>query len=327
MELFDAHNHLQDEAIAPQLATLLAQAQSDGLRGAAANGTNQADWPSVARLAAHYAWVRPQFGLHPWHVGNRGPSWKSELEHFLWHGGGIGEVGLDRWMLDRAGPDDLRLAGLRRAPMEEQIAVFREQLMLAIKLDRPVSVHCLEAWNDLIPVIKAGPLPRRGFLLHAYSGPAEQIPWFAERGAYFSFNGVVLANPPTARALAFRRVPADRLLIETDAPAMPMPRQYQRHHLPERSDGRTLNHPANLIGAYEGLAAILGEPIERGRELQTAVWATLTGASVRSFTSSPAAANPKAPVTKTAVPKPLSQSSRVSVPGSGSARQTPSDQG
>ena len=170
----------------------------------------------------------------------------------------VGEIGLDRWMLDRARPDDPRLAGLRRAPLEEQGEVFLKQLALAASEDRPVTIHCLQAYGALEGVLRHVSTPARGFLLHAYGGPAELVPVFAERGAYFSFNGAFLAERHAAKLEAFRRVPADRLLVETDAPAMPLPPERATHALPPAPDGSAVNHPANLAAAYGGLAELRG---------------------------------------------------------------------
>jgi TatD DNase family protein len=174
----------------------------------------------------------------------------------------VGEIGLDRWILDSAKPDDPRLTGLRRAPLEEQGEVFLKQLALACGENRPVTIHCLQAFGALDGVLRHVNTPERGFLLHAYGGPEEMVPQFAERGAYFSFNGAFLDERHRAKQAAFRRVPADRLLVETDAPAMPLPAARERCTLPAAPDGSRINHPANLRAAYEGLAEIRGVPLE-----------------------------------------------------------------
>ena len=59
-----------------------------------------------------------------------------------------------------------------------------------------------------------------GFLIHAYNGPAEWIPWFVEKGAYFSFSPYFLLERKRPQREAFRLMPLDRLLIETDAPEL-----------------------------------------------------------------------------------------------------------
>lgn len=282
--LYDAHNHLQDEWLAPHLDLIAADLAAAGVAGAVVNGTCEADWPAVSALAARFPWVHPSFGLHPWDVGNASPAWRDTLQRTLdaHPCAAVGEIGLDRRILDRARPDDPRLAGLRRAPLEEQLEAFRWQLALAAERNLPVSIHCLDAWGALTGVLDRSPLPARGFLLHAYGGPAELVPSCAARGAYFSFNGSFLPAPPAAPAppgppgpfhairekpsradrvaRVFAIVPPDRILVETDAPAMPPPPGLRTHGLPPAPDGTPVNHPANLAATYAGLAALLARP-------------------------------------------------------------------
>ncbi|MBP6508328.1 MAG: TatD family hydrolase, partial [Opitutaceae bacterium] len=169
----------------------------------------------------------------------------------------IGEIGLDRWILDRARPDDPRLTGLRRAPLDEQTEVFVAQLELAAAADLAASIHCIDAWGVLLETFQRSKLPACGFLLHAYAGPVEMIKPFAALGAYFSFNGSFLDPKREAQRTAFQSVPADRLLVETDAPAMPLRSQWNRYTLPTPSTGTAINHPANIAAVYAGLADFL----------------------------------------------------------------------
>jgi TatD DNase family protein len=264
MIFYDAHNHLQDAWLAPHRASLLHELPALGVRGAVVNGTCESDWADVAALAAAAPWIVPSYGVHPWDAGNRSPDWQARLRAQLAAApdATVGEIGLDRWILDRAKPDDPRLAGLRRAPFDEQIEVFTWQLALAADQHRAATIHCLDAWGALADLLRAVRLPLRGALLHAYSGPAEMVGTFAGHGAYFSFNGSFLDPRKTRARAAFKVVPADRLLVETDAPAMPLPPEWQRCTLPPTADGQTVNHPGNLVAAYAGLAELRGVAIE-----------------------------------------------------------------
>jgi len=263
LPLYDAHNHLHDEWLAPHLATIERQLLDLGLVSAVVNGTSEADWPQVVEISRR-TWICPSFGLHPWHVGNRSPAWLDQLQRLLeaHPAAGVGEIGLDRWMTDRACSDDPRLAGLRRAPLDEQLPAFRSQLSLAAALDRPATIHCLDAWGALHDSLRQAPaLPACGFLIHAYSGPADLIKNFADLGAYFSFNGAFLDERKTRQRETFRHVPRARLLIETDSPAMPLPQAWRAHELPPSPVGSPVNHPGNLKATYHALAAFLGEPV------------------------------------------------------------------
>src|SRR5688572_3415396 len=170
--LYDAHNHLQDAWLTPHREQVLNDLRALPLARAVVNGTCQSDWADVAELARDHAFVLPSFGLHPWNVGNANASWQDELERFVsahaqtTDGVAIGEIGLDRWILDRARPDDSRLAGLRRAPLPEQIEAFTWQLHFAAERNLPVTIHCLDAWSALTEVLRRGPRPARGLLLH-----------------------------------------------------------------------------------------------------------------------------------------------------------------
>jgi TatD DNase family protein len=147
--------------------------------------------------------------------------------------------------------------------LEEQLEAFTWQLRLAAELNLPVTIHCLDAWGALATALRETPRPARGFLLHAYGGSSELARDFAAMGAYFSFNGYFLGERQAAKRAVFASVPADRLLVETDAPAMPPPDASRPYSLPGLADGNPINHPANIGAIYAGIAAVRGMPIEK----------------------------------------------------------------
>ncbi|MEI8088275.1 MAG: TatD family hydrolase [Opitutaceae bacterium] len=278
MTFCDAHNHLAAPALAPHVPAILPALISAGVTHVVVNGTEEADWPTVATLAAvlpaqHPALhLTPSFGLHPWDTGNRSPQWLKTLRHYLETNplAAVGEIGLDRWMLDRARSDDPRLVGLRRAPLDEQRDIFQTQLALAVTLDRPATIHCIDAFGLLLETLQAISLPSRGFLLHAYSGSVELVASFVALGAYFSFNGAYLAPRHARLRELYQTIPLERLLIETDAPAMLAPPEYAPLALATAPD---LNHPANLAATYVALAKL--------RELPLATLTTQVAANYR----------------------------------------------
>ncbi len=248
--MIDAHNHLHDARLVPHRPAIFAELARIGVARAVVNGTREDDWPAVAALAREHAWIVPSFGLHPWHVATRSPGWIARLREALdaHPGAGIGEIGLDRWI---AGHDP-----------EQQREVFTAQLALAAERDVPATIHCLRAWGPLWDILREHPVPARGFLLHAYGGPGEMVRGFASRGAYFSFNAYYLHERKAAQRAVFRDIPADRILIETDAPDMRPPDERNTHPLQD-ADGAAINHPANLALAYTALAEIRGVPVDQ----------------------------------------------------------------
>lgn len=257
MPLYDSHNHLQrfDDPVG-----IIAEMQAAGVSGCIVNGTGEDDWESVATLAeSHPDFVTPAFGLHPWKAHLRSESWLATLEGYLdrFPNASIGECGLDGWV---TGP-----------PLAEQRAAFLPQLALARERRLPVTIHALKAWDPLFDAFAAEPPPEK-FLLHSFGGSSELVKRVAAAGAFFSFSGHFL-HPRKSRVLdAFRHVPEDRLLLETDAPDMPPPDSFVAFPLP---DGR--NHPANLPRIATGLATALGMPSARLAEITAANHARFFG--------------------------------------------------
>jgi TatD DNase family protein len=242
--LFDAHNHLHAARLLPWRADFLAELPALGVRRAVVNGTREDDWPAVAALAAQVPWV-PSFGLHPWHVNGRSAAWRETLVNFLdaHPGAGVGEIGLDRWI---EGHD-----------IAAQAECFRAQLAIAAERNLPATIHCIRAWGALWDIIREGTVPARGFLLHAYGGPAEMVRGFLNRGANFSFSPSFLHERKSAQREIFRTLPAERILVETDAPDLAPPPEHNPRPIADEN-GKPLNHPANIVLAYDAFAKIRG---------------------------------------------------------------------
>ena len=248
MKFYDAHNHLQDERFGGRQNELLAACEKSGVARMVVNGTCESDWPQVLALARENKIVLPSFGYHPWYAYQRTPDWQKNLEKFLDAvPSAIGEIGIDHWK-----------PGLNFVGQEE---VFLAQLQIAAERNLPVSIHCLQAWGRLLELLQTHPCPTRGFVLHSFGGAAEMIPAFAKLGAYFSFPGYFLHERKLKQREAFRKVPPEKLLVETDAPDQHLPAERILYPLAD-ADGKPLNHPANLAAAYSGLAEFLGEKTE-----------------------------------------------------------------
>src|SRR5690348_7222650 len=140
------------------------------------NGTAEADWPDVAALAGRFRFVQPSFGLHPWKLQGRSARWEDNLRRALDRrsDAAVGECGLDRW--------------IQGYDFADQTAAFRRHVELAVEYGRPLTIHCLRAWEDLPPLLDGLALPAAGFLLHAYGGPVTLVPRLVRLGAYFSFS-------------------------------------------------------------------------------------------------------------------------------------------
>ena len=249
MHLYDAHNHLQDERLDSIREAAMQDLRRESIRRMVVNGSSEQDWPAVLELAQKHPEVIPSFGHHPWYVRQRSSAWEQTLVRFLDQlPSGIGEIGLDRWIKDH--------------DLADQEQVFVCQLRLAAERNLPVSIHCLQAWGLLLELLSHHPRPQRGFVLHSFGGPQEMIPALAELGAYFSLPGYYAHARKTRQQEAFKHVPRNRLLIETDAPDQSLPDERVKYPLQDLQTGKPLNHPANLAAVYEFAAELLGESME-----------------------------------------------------------------
>ena len=244
MEVHDAHCHYQFAEV-PYAAVELAR--SEGVGYAVINGSSPADWADVAALAVRDPRNLPSFGLHPWDVPAAPAGWLDELRRVLLAhpAAGVGEMGLDRW-IEGFDPD-------------AQEAAFRAQLALAVELDRPLTIHCVRAIGPLMDILRSAAPPRRGFLLHSWNGPVELVPELARLGAYFSFSAHHFPERKAHLRVQFAAaIPPERILVETDAPALCPAPEYRVHELPASAEGVEQNHPSNLRRNLVELARTMG---------------------------------------------------------------------
>ncbi len=118
----------------------------------------------------------------------------------------IGEVGFDG-ALDRV-----------LAPPERQERIVRWHAELALSLDLPLVLHVLRAHEQALRVLKSVPLRHVPGVIHSYSGGPELVKAYVDLGFYLSFAGSITRDRAIKPLRAVQQTPAERLLVETDAP-------------------------------------------------------------------------------------------------------------
>jgi TatD DNase family protein len=252
--MIDSHLHLQDPVLFDNLNAVLYDAREAGVDRMVVNGTTPDDWASVSDLAQSIPEVSAFYGLHPWYVNEYPDGWQESLRYILTKNplAGVGEIGLDKWIPNR---DWVR-----------QQEAFLTQLGLAHELQRPATIHCLKAWGKLLECLDNSRFDG-AFLLHSYSGPADLVNEFVERGSYFSISGYFFRQDKMAKLKVFELVPEDRLLLETDAPDMMPPKALIRKSIMRSESGGPANHPANLVGVYEAYSEWAGISMEETKAM------------------------------------------------------------
>ena len=219
--MFDSHCHLTD-LDDPDGA--LTAARSAGVHSLLTCGYDHASNALVCALSDRHPELPYAVGLHPWFVDQDVEPVLRLIEQRM--PTAVGEAGLDLW-----GDPPCH-------PLERQAEVLEAQLHLAVRLDLPVTLHSRKAAAALLPILRNHPGVRGA--LHAYSGSYEQVRPFLDLGMYVGVGGAVTRS----RAKRVRRcavaLPLDRILLETDAPAIGMdtvePPHVRPAHLPRVRD-------------------------------------------------------------------------------------------
>jgi TatD DNase family protein len=228
--VIDTHAHL--DVCGEPAETLAARARSAGVDRIVAVGSGLDSCRAALAIAEREEGVFAALGVHPHQSGGEEAGRLDELRQLFAsdRAVAVGETGLDFFR--------------DYAPREDQLRVFEAQLELAADLKRPVVVHTRAAAEETAHALGAfgGTV-----VLHCFSTP-ELLPVALERGYYVSFAGNV--TYPKAEDLrgAARRVPADRILAETDSPYL----------APQPVRGRQ-NEPAHVVHTVIALAAARGE--------------------------------------------------------------------
>lgn len=216
-DLVDAHVHLfsqfGDFSVQRSVSFLNSVSESDWELVCRAAQFRSAEGPILDLEKNAEGWIVPFLGIHPWAVLAAGAGWDERLETLLRRmpNAGVGEVGLDAWKPELQG----------RAAVCLQKTFFQRQLALAVELGRPVSIHCVRAWELLWafarPILSGKPIP---ILFHAFSGSPQLVTQILEKekwNAFFSLASFRFQpQRPKSRAL-LRAIPKERLLLETDA--------------------------------------------------------------------------------------------------------------
>ena len=246
--LYDTHCHLAWRAAEDPPAAQIARAREVGVAAILCVAIDAHTAREARALAhAHPEVLRASVGLHPNDAGagTELAARLTELDALAAEGGfhAIGETGLDFYR--------------DQCPPEVQERALEFQLALAERHRLPVILHCRQAAPRLLELLRARGATVRG-VMHCYSEGPEMVNDFLELGLHVSFAGnLSYPKSETIRAAA-RLVPADRLLIETDAPFLaPQPRR-----------GRP-NEPA--FGAFT-LAALAAARDESVAEVADATW-------------------------------------------------------
>jgi TatD DNase family protein len=251
LPIIDTHCHLDPESedFREDLPAVLERARAAGLLAMVCIGTGQ-DVETAKRavaLAEKEPDVFAAIGIAPHDAVKVQPEFWPAFVELAKHPRvvAIGETGLE-YHYDHS-------------PRPVQREVFERFLRLASDAKRPVICHVRDAHEDVIAMLRTGPLPDQGGVIHCYSGNVTHARHYLDLGLYLSFSGVLTFKKADDIRAAAAYAPADRILVETDAPYLaPIPHRGQR------------NEPAYIVKTVEALARVRGISPSLAAEATTA---------------------------------------------------------
>ncbi len=275
MKLIDTHAHINFSAFKEDGDEVIRRTLDEDI-GMVLVGSQYKTSKRALEYANKYeSGVYASIGLHPIHLqdivaknkGDEGDySIKTKAENFNYDNYekladfrkivAIGEIGLDYYHIN--------LKSSVEKVKEKQKKVFYKQLVLALKKELPVIIHCRQAHDDMVEVLTGfkneykNKLPnnRAWGVMHCFSGD-EDLAWkYFNLGLMISFTGLITFSKQWDDLI--RKVPLDKIMIETDSPYM-TPEPYRGHR----------NEPALVYYVAEHIAKIRNLPIKKVAQITT----------------------------------------------------------
>lgn len=249
MPLIDSHCHFDFSAFDADRAQVWQRCCDKGIRQLIIPGVEPAQWQRAKSLSAEYEGLYYAAGLHPWwleqyfsifnHLAAACSGLHGSLRELLSEAScvAVGECGLDK---------------LIATPLAVQEKILHTHIALAREYNKPLMLHCRHYHAELIHLLKQEHTrhPLRG-VVHGFTGSEELAREYWKLGIYLGVGGSITYPRANKTRSAIQQLPLQALLIETDAPDMPLQgRQGQR------------NSPEYLSEVAEALAELRGDTVE-----------------------------------------------------------------
>ncbi|AUC43437.1 putative deoxyribonuclease YjjV [Dickeya solani] len=219
----DTHCHFDFPLFAENDAGSLAQAAQAGVHRLIVPAVAAEHFERVLELSQRWPALYAALGLHPLYIAGHQDAHLAELASLLARPHprlvAVGEIGLDLYMPE--------------PQFERQKAFLGAQLKLAAQRDLPVILHSRRSHDQLAQILRRYPVPCTG-VVHGFAGSYDQAMTFIRLGYYIGVGGTITYPRANKTRQAIARLPLDRLLLETDAPDMPVYGFQGQPNRPER---------------------------------------------------------------------------------------------
>ena len=246
MMLVDSHCHLDFPELSDRLESVLVAMEEAGVGCALCAGVSLEGLPALLSLVEARPYLFASVGVHPDGEGGEEPEVETLIE-LAKHPKliAIGETGLDYYRL--------------QGDLEWQRQRFRKHIRAAVLLNKPLIIHTRSAAEDTIRILKEENAHAVGGIMHCFTESWNIACDALDLGFYISFSGILTFKSAQDIKDVAKKVPEDRLLVETDSPYLAP--------TPHRGKG---NEPAYVVYVAQELAKLRGRSFEEIAELTTA---------------------------------------------------------
>ena len=247
----DTHCHF-DFPVFSDLKAELTKAEKAGVRKIIIPATQQASWQNLISLSLQHPSLYYALGLHPYFLEQHGEDALIRLDEALKHRTprcvAVGECGLDFMLNDEC---------LTPENIDKQYRIFDEHLQLANRYQLPLIIHARKSHDKILQRLRKIRL-NKGGVIHAFSGSYQQAMEYVKLGFYIGVGGVITYERAKKTRQAIAQLPLTALVLETDAPDMPV----------SGGQGKP-NHPAYLHDIFDSLCLLRQE---HKREIAHQIW-------------------------------------------------------
>ncbi|MDQ7043562.1 MAG: TatD family hydrolase [Sulfurimonas sp.] len=247
--IIDTHIHLDDSRYDEDLADMLSRAREGGVQRFIIPGADASTIDKAVKIAETFDDVFFAVGIHPY---DKAQFDSLDFEKYVHHEKcvAIGECGLDYFRLEGTQEEI-------NADKEEQKRVFRAQIELAKKYQKPLIVHVRDASRDSKALMLESNVGEVGGVLHCFNADEELLS-LANEGFYFGIGGVLTFKNAKKLINVLPKIPMQKLIIETDGPYLtPMPHRGER------------NEPLYTTFVAQKMSEVLEIPLESIKDLTT----------------------------------------------------------
>jgi TatD DNase family protein len=232
--LIDSHAHLVSLENLPEV---LQRAQENSINKIVSISSDIPSTEATISLAEEYDYIFATTGVHPHSADQMSEEVLIGIDHFAENDKvvAIGETGLDYFYMN--------------SEKEVQIDSFTEHIRLGKKHNLPIIIHVRNADQDMIEILTKESAADTPGVIHCFTGDYDTAKKYLDLGYYISFSGIVTYKRSEELREAAKKIPKDKILIETDSPYLaPVP------HRGKPNEPSYVKHVAETISNVRGIS-------------------------------------------------------------------------